>query len=239
MAKLTCFDCETDLIPKGFNKATGDDWLHLAPKLRLCCTFDGETWRDFWPGQAKELIAHLKAAHTLLSFNGLGFDEIVLRRHASLEGKLPRSGRHFDLCQELYSRGTPASLDDLARGNLNEGKLVKGHQMSGVEGPALVAACRSDVWQTWRLWEMWERGGLMVPARRARQADLDDSSEAGPGHHAPEMPVCPHCGDTNGVQPTDDMDVSEICEAEAIDYEYGVWGIQRCTTCGSELKYGF
>lgn len=238
MTNLTCFDCETDPIPPGFNEALGNDRLSLAPKLRLCCTFDGETWRDFWPGQAKELISQLKNAHTLLSFNGLHFDDLVLRRHAGLKGKLPRSGRHLDLCHELYKRHTPASLDDLAWGNLNERKLVKGDQMSGVDGPALVAACRSDVWQTWRLWKLWKQDALMTPARRRRQVEQDNSFDIGPGHHAPEMPVCPRCGDVNTIELLD-MNEAEMSEAEASDYEAGIWGVQYCTTCQAEFDYGF
>ncbi len=238
MPDLICFDCETAPFTLEFNRATGRDRLRLAPELRLCCTFDGETWRDFWPAQAIDLVTYLGSAHTLLSFNGVQFDALVLRRHAGLKGKLPRSGRHFDLCAERFIRGTPTTLDDLARENLNERKLVKGDKMSEVKGPALVDACRSDVWQTWRLWELWQRNELRMPPRRKRVVEIDEPFDIGPGHHAPEMPVCPNCGDVNSLALLD-MDESEMSEGQASDYEAGVWGTLHCRTCFAEFDYGF
>ena len=101
-----------------------------------------------------------------------------------------------------------------------------------------MSACRSDVWQTWRLWKLWEQNGLMIPTRRRRQVDPDDLLDVGPGHHAPVMPVCPRCGDVNTIELID-MDEGEMSEAEASDYEAGLWGVQYCTTCRAEFDYGF
>ena len=192
MPRLVCFDCETDPFVPEFNKAAGSDRLHLAPSLRLCCTFDGTDWNDFWPDQKHELIAYLQDADALLSFNGIQFDELVLRKHAGLKGNLPRSGKHHDLCHQLHERNTPASLNELALLNLGEPKLIKGSSMPELTGADLVTACRSDVLQTWRLWQLWKSDQLQLPKRTRPD---DDPFDVGPGHHAPILRVCPKCGD--------------------------------------------
>ena len=82
------------------------------------------------------------------------------------------------------------------------------------------------------------RNELRVPSRRARFGEADEPFDIGPGHHAPEMPVCPNCGDVNSIVLLD-MGESEMTAGQASDYEAGLWGTQYCTTCFTEFDYGF
>ncbi len=234
MPRLVCFDCETAPFPPGWNDLSAAERGLQAPALRVCCTYDGRRWRDFTPDQAPELVAHLQSADALLSYNGLHFDELVLRRHAGLVGPLPRSGIHHDLCSILRDRGEPVSLDWLAKKNLGEGKAVKGSDMAGLSMEALVHACRSDVRQTWRLWEMWLARTLVTRGRSGDGVDRDP----GPGHHAPQWSTCPACGDAQSLVLID-MDTDEMSEAEEADYMAGNWSVLHCLTCLAEFDCGF
>lgn len=240
MGRTVCFDLETELFGDAFRKAPdAATRLKHAPRMRLGCAFDGEAWHDFLPHGAATLIALLQGANTLISFNGLAFDELVLRRYHGLKGRFPRKGKHLDLYAELVREGRGASLDRLAKANLGEGKLVQGRSMADLDIEALKTACRSDVSQTWRLWEMWTAGTLKAAAGGPRQRpEAPDPYDVGPGHHAPE--TCPHCGDVGSLELID-MDVSdeEMTEGQATDYEAGLWGVSVCATCRRELDWGF
>jgi hypothetical protein len=50
-----------------------------------------------------KLAKLLLAADEVISFNGLQFNELVLRKHCKLKGKLPSKGLHVDLCHEGMS----------------------------------------------------------------------------------------------------------------------------------------
>lgn len=232
MPHLVCFDCETAPFPAGWNDLSEAERAARAPALRVCCTYDGKRWRDFTPDQAPRLIAHLQKADALLSYNGIHFDELVLRRHAGLVGPLPRSGVHHDLCAIIHQdRGVRVSLDWLARRNLGEGKAVKGSDMAGLPMDALVRACRSDVLQTWRLWEMRLARTLVTPGR-------NEEMDPGPGHHAPQWSTCPACGDAQSLTLIE-MDTDEMSEGEEADYMAGNWGVLHCLTCRAEFDWGF
>lgn len=239
MPKTVCFDLETELFVKAFRDAKGSATRQrLAPKMRVGCTFDGTIWKAFLAEQADDLLATLLAANVVISFNGLAFDELVLRRHHGLDGPFPRKGRHLDLFAELDREGRGASLDRLSRANLGEGKLVSGRSMASLDIESLTRACRSDVWQTWRLWKLWEAGKLLDAAPRTpRRIEADDPHDVGPGHHAPD--ICPHCGDVSSLELVElDTDEDEMSEGQASDYEAGMWGVSICQTCHEETLWG-
>lgn len=233
MPRLVCFDCETAPFPPGWNELALAERQRKAPTLRVCCTYDGRQWRDFTPERAADLVAYLQSADALLSYNGINFDELVLRRHAALVGPLPASGTHHDLCALLREKGIGVRLDWLARTNLGEGKAVKGSDMPDLPLGEVVRACRSDVRQTWRLWEMWQAGTLKTPTR-----GVDADPDPGPGHHAPAWSTCPACGDANSLILLD-MDPGEMSEGEEADYMMGNWGVLYCLTCQAEFDWGF
>lgn len=238
--KTVCFDLETELFGDAFRRATDNATrLRLAPRMRVGCVYDGIGWHDFLPEQAADLVALLQGADRVVSFNGLAFDELVLRRHHGLKGRFPRKGKHLDLYAELDREGRGASLDRLARANLGEGKLVHGRSMADLDIAALTAACRSDVWQTWRLWELWTKGALKSASGfPRRRPEAPDPFDVGPGHHAPQ--TCPHCGDVGSLELVEmDPDDEDMSEGQASDYEAGLWGVSICATCHHELDWGF
>ncbi len=238
--KTVCFDLETEIFGNAFRRAPNNAGrLVHAPRMRIGCVYDGIGWHDFLPEQAADLVALLQGADLVVSFNGLAFDELVLRRHHGLKGRVPRRGKHLDLYAELVREGNGASLDRLARANLGEGKLVQARSMADLDIAALTAACRSDVWQTWRLWQLWAKGDLKAPLGSPRhRAEAPDPFNVGPGHHAPE--TCPHCGDVGSLELVDmNPDVEEMTEGQASDYEAGLWGVSICATCHREVDWGF
>lgn len=77
-----CFDVETEPFCKKFRSAQSiESRLEHAPKMRIACVFDGKEWTDYQPSEAPVLIKLLEAADEVITFNGKGFDELVLRRH--------------------------------------------------------------------------------------------------------------------------------------------------------------
>lgn len=237
--KTACFDLETELSGDAFRKAPDDAARQRhAPRMRVGCVYDGIGWHDFLREQAADLVSLLQEPDLVVSFNGLAFDELVLRRHHGLKGRLPRTGKHLDLYAELIREGRGASLDRLARANLGEGKLVQGRSMANLDTEALTAACRSDVMQTWRLWQHWTKGELKAAAVAPRRTEAPDPFDVGPGHHAPE--TCPHCGDVGSLELVEmDTDEDEMTEGQASDYEAGLWGVSICATCHQEVDWGF
>ena len=159
MTTRIVFDIETEPFSKAFAEAPDrNERLAFAPRMKVACTFDGTDWRFYTPAQAKELIAALQAADEVVSYNGLAFDELVLRRHHGLSGPLPLTGTHVDLCHALAAKGTRTSLDALALTNFGERKHTHGRAIAGLDYEGMKEACRSDVWQTYRLWELWREG---------------------------------------------------------------------------------
>jgi hypothetical protein len=234
--KVLCFDVETESFTESFRNAyTSGARTLLAPKMRIACAFDGRTWYYFLPSEAAGLIALASNADELITFNGLAFDELVLRRHHGLLGRFPIKGKHADLCEEIRVRhGLAVSLDRLARLNLGEKKHTAGRSMSDLDIDALKLACRSDVWQTYRLWELWRSDKLQIPppaTPRERGADIDIS---GPGHHMPTL--CPHCHSANSLEFIDD-DPDEMSEGQLADYMAGTFGAAGCHACGHQFDW--
>jgi hypothetical protein len=233
--KRIWFDIETEQFTDEFRHADSAGRLLCAPAMRIACTFDGKQWRDFLPGDAPKLIALLRSAEEIISFNGLEFDEIILRAHHKLTGPLPSKGRHVDLKHEIHKRtGKHINLNDLAKLNLGQGKHTQGRSMTSLDLPALTEACRSDVLQTYVLWQLWRDGKLAIPEQRTREP-ADDGLDPGPGHHM--VNVCSECGSRATLVEVE-ADTSEMSEGEEADYMAGVWGYAFCRACGFQVTWG-
>jgi hypothetical protein len=230
--KRVCFDIETELFNDIFRRAdTAAIRLKHAPKMRVACAFDGVRWRYFLPSEAAALVKLLASADEIITFNGLAFDELVLRRHHGLKGKLPLKGKHVDLCAIIHeTKRRRVSLHRLAELNLGEPKHTKGRSMANLDIEGLKIACRSDVWQTYRLWHMWCNGGLKIPEPRERE----DWIVVGPGHHIPAL--CPRCHAVNTLILIE-YDMDEMSEGQQADYLAGVSGTAVCDACEHEFDW--
>jgi len=230
-----CFDVETELFSDQFRHA-GTKAIRLthAPKMRLACVYDGVTWMYFLPGEAPALIKLLSRADEIITFNGLAFDELVLRRHHGLK---VLKGKHIDLCAIIHEgERRRVSLHRLAELNLGEPKHTQGRSIAKLDIEGLKAACRSDVWQTYRLWEIWRKGDLKIPRPQGRlRMEQDDWIEVGPGHHMPEL--CPRCHAANTLILIE-YDMDELSEGQQADYLSGVSGTAFCDACEHEFDWG-
>src|ERR1700732_4207054 len=125
--KRIFFDVETEVFTDHFRYARDvSSRLIHAPKMRVACAFDGAEWMYFLPSEAMQLIAMLRRADEIVTFNGKAFDELVLRKHHGLAGNCPVKGKHVDLCAIIFEKeGRGVSLHRLAQLNLGEGKHTK------------------------------------------------------------------------------------------------------------------
>ena len=236
--KRMCFDIETELFTEHFRNATDAETRTFhAPKMRVACVFDGADWKYFLPSEATKLIALLRKADEIITFNGKAFDELVLRKHYRLVGDFPSKGKHIDLFAIIAKKEDRwVSLHDLAQLNLGEQKHTKGRDTANLNIEALKEACRSDVWQTYRLWEMWRKGKLQIPEQRIRvRREPEDDFVVGPGHHMPDL--CPRCHAV-GTLIFIEYDPDEMSEGQLADYCAGVSGTTICDACEFESDFG-
>lgn len=158
------FDIETKPFSEAFRNADNDrERRKLAPKMRVACAYDeyNDRYTYYTEENASKLIALLENSDEVISFNGLGFDVLVLQKYYGLKGKVPIKGLHIDLYQEFKVHGWGISLDKAARLNLNEKKHTAGREMEKLDLKELKVACRSDVEQTYKLYKLYEKGDLI------------------------------------------------------------------------------
>jgi hypothetical protein len=233
------FDVETELFTSDFRAAKDiKARLASAPKMRLACAFDGVRWMYFLPSEAAELSALLAKADEVVTFNGNGFDMLVLMKHHGLKPTVAKKIRHHDLFELISIREDRwVSLNDLAQLNLAEKKHTKGRDIANLDLAGLKEACRSDVWQTFRLWEMWRDGTLKIPEQRVRKRrEIEDLFDVGPGHHMPDL--CPKCHAVNTLVFIE-HDPDEMSEGQLADYDNGMFGTSYCQACEAEFDWGF
>ena len=157
--RTVVFDLST--YPGGF--------LERIPALYYACCYlvESRRYEYFDPRNEKDvlkLLSRLKDATEVVSFNGETFDLEVLRKHHGLTGRVPRRGRHTDICVLLSEKGRGGSLDDAARLNLGEPKLdISKLESDPINRNHAREACRSDVSQTYRLWKRYQKGTLKFP----------------------------------------------------------------------------
>jgi hypothetical protein len=231
-----CFDIETEAFSRKFESArTTEGRLRHAPKMRIACAFDGTKWTYYLPSDAAALIQLLEGADEVITFNGMAFDELVLRKHHKLPPRvLADRKKHIDLYAIIKAEtNRSVSLHRLARENLGEPKHTKGRQMANLDIEALKVACRSDVWQTYRLWEMWARGSINIPIPNIRS---HDGTCIGPGHHMPTL--CPSCHAVGTVELLE-HDMDDMSDGQLSDYLAGLYGSAYCDACEFHFDWGF
>lgn len=228
--KRVCFDIETEPFSEEFRKAESlSAKQRHAPKMRVACVYfeDAEQYRFFTADEVQELIAFLKQADEVISFNGKGFDILLLRRHYGLTGKVPEKGRHTDVHELLTDMaGFRVSLDKASRLNLQEAKHTAGREMSGLDLKTLKEACQSDVSQTYRLWLAHSQGTLRAPERMYRTGISD--LMGGPGSHMPD--ICPNCHDVGSIMFVE-SDTEEMTDGQFAEYFAGTQGVAICMSC--------
>jgi hypothetical protein len=157
------FDIETEPFSEEFRDAASNkDRIAYAPRMRVACAYEESRNRYtyYTDKQAAKLIELLRKADQIISFNGLGFDILVLERHYGLDGPVPLNGIHTDLCQEVSIHERRMSLDRLAQINFGERKHTKGREMYKLDLEELKIACKSDVEHTYKLWKLYDEGEL-------------------------------------------------------------------------------
>lgn len=234
--KRIVFDIETEAFTKEFKDADPvRARTRLAPRMRIACAFDESrsTYLYFGPRQGPALIRLLQSANEIVSFNGKHFDLLVLRRHCGLKGRVPRKGKHIDVCQEMSDRaGFRVSLDVAARLNLGERKRIDGRKMGALTVDELKIACRSDVYQTYRLFQRYVRGTLQVPEKPSRKwgGETEKSYSDAPRE-------CPSCHAHNCLEEID-WETGEMTDGQLGDYLAGVYGSAECRRCGDLIDWG-
>lgn len=239
MQKLrVCFDIETEPFTQAFLDATSSEAkLKEAPRMRVACVYVEHLrrYRFFTPYQSAQLIELLQSADEVISFNGEGFDCLVLRKHHGLKGKIPSKGKHVDLHAVLTERaGFRVSLHLAATINLGEGKHTKGREMKNLDPAALQTACKSDVRQTYRLWKLHTAGALQVPYRRSTAGSGDDW-QGGAGSFMPDF--CPVCHDVGSVRFIDWDDEEDLTDGQFSEYMAGTQGSALCETCNHVFNW--
>ncbi len=233
--KRIAFDIETFQFSQKFNKAKNSKQKEkYAPKMRVACVYDEDTKKYYYfqEKDAKKLIKHLKEASEVISFNGTGFDVLVLRRHYGLKGKVPEKGKHIDIYKIMSKEsGFRVSLNKAAQLNLNESKHTDGRAMADLNLKKLKIACRSDVCQTYKLWKLFKSKKLNYPEKYFREYS---ESYMGPGEHMPS--ICPFCHDTASLEFID-WDTDDMSEGQLADYLAGLSGSTVCTTCNKVFDW--
>ena len=158
---MIVFDLETQNTAKEVG-----GWSNVeAMRVSVACTFDERYgYRDWWEGQAADLLNELGRAELIVGYNVNRFDYRVLSAYGSIASLEEKT---FDIFGEVrYQTGSMISLNHLAMMNLGEAKVLE----SGVQAvrlwktgrrEELVAYCRRDVELTKRLFELWEAQGIL------------------------------------------------------------------------------
>lgn len=239
--KRLVFDIETEPFTQSFLDApTESARIKHAPKMRIACIYNElkDEYRYYTPDNADGLIEELINAGEVISFNGKGFDLLVLRKHYGLKGRVPKKGTHSDIHLIMTDvAGFRVSLDKAVRINFEEKKHTDGRAMEALTLDELKIACKSDVSQTYRLWQAHVNGNLRVPLQTRRQwRDRSDYGDVGPGHHMPKE--CPNCHDVGSLEFVE-WETDDMSEGQWADYMAGLYGSAVCQTCIYEIDWGF
>lgn len=240
VTKRLVFDIETEPFSQSFLDADNEkERIKHAPKMRVVCVFDEskDEYKYYTPDNSDALIKELLCANEVISFNGNGFDLLVLKKHHGLKGRVPKNGEHIDIHFIMTdAAGFRVSLDKAVNLNFGERKHTNGRDMEALTLDDLKIACRSDVSQTYRLWLAHVNKKLVIPQRTRREWRGSENGDVGPGHHMPNE--CPHCHDVGSLEFIE-WDTEEMTEGQFADYIAGLYGSVVCQTCGHEIDFGF
>jgi len=161
---------DVSTMPYGIDFAvarTNEDRLQHAPPLLTSCVYfvKSRSYRYFGPSEVNLLVNYLKHTEELVTFNGLKFDLLVLRRHYGLKGRVPLKGKHTDLGMIAERRtGRWVKFKEMIALNLGEEKLdIDRLAHDPVNRSDTNAGCRSDVRQTYKLWRLLNERALRFP----------------------------------------------------------------------------
>jgi hypothetical protein len=236
--KRIAFDIETEPFSRKFMDAESvRSRTRCAPRMRVACVFDVShgSYRYFDSNERKALVRLIQSADEVVSFNGKRFDNMVLRKHCGLKGRIPLKGAHIDICEIMSARaGFRVSLDLAARLNLGENKHTDGRKMSALGLEEVKLACRSDVFQTYRLYQRFVDGILVIPPKQAWNASRQEE-ERSYSNVPLQCPSCDVCGSLEEIEwETDDMTDGQLAE-----YLAGTYGTAACRKCGDVVDWGF
>ncbi len=239
--KRLIFDIETEPFSQDFlNADTEKARTKHAPKMRVACVFDEsqDEYTYYTPDNADALVKELLSADEIVSFNGEGFDLLVLKKHYGLMARVPKKGNHIDIHRVMTDvTGFRVSLDKAVNVNFGERKHTNGRAMEALTLNELKVACRSDVSHTYRLWRAHVSGKLLFPQRMQREwGGGFEKGDVGPGHHMPNE--CPHCHDVGSLEFIE-WDTEDMTEGQFADYMAGLHGSAVCQTCQHEIDWGF
>lgn len=236
-----CFDIETEPFSAEFKAAKSrTERLKLAPAPRIVCAFleYEDTYRFYEPNQSSmaAFAQALVEADEVISFNGEGYDFLVLEKHyAEFFKKILPKLKSVDimlLAQRDMGVEFRCKLDKLARLNFGKGKMVDGRKMSALNLDELKIACKSDVEQTYGLWQLRQNGKIIYPAFPTfKNIGYDeDGAENWPGSQLDLPSICPGC-EVPGTLVSVDPDYDEMTEGQAADYEAGWRHDLMCRHC--------
>ncbi|MDD2774914.1 MAG: hypothetical protein PHU06_03065 [Gallionella sp.] len=238
--KRLTFDIETEPFSQSFLDADSEEGrIKHAPKMRVACVFDEskDEYKYYTPDNSDALIKELLSADEVISFNGKGFDLLVLKKHHGLNGRVPKKGEHIDIHFIMTdAAGFRVSLDKAVNLNFGERKHTNGREMEALALDDLKIACQSDVSQTYRLWLAHMNEKLVIPQRTGREWSGSENRDVAPGHHMPNE--CPHCHDVGSLKFIE-WDTEEMTEGQFADYISGLYGSAACQTCSYEIDFGF
>lgn len=242
---LVVFDIETEQFSQAFVDAkTLEEKTKHVPTMRVCCLFEERTgdYKYYTENNVKDLIAALRSADEIVTYNGENFDFLVLKKHYGLKGLSSIIKKHTDMFNIMVDgSGYWASLNDAALCNLGEHKHTKGRDMGALDLNELEEACKSDVSQTYRLWQKYMDGTLEYPQQRYRKRRSSDEREYaldGPGSQLVLPPVCPCCGDVGSlvIEDYEPEDIEDMTDGQLADYMAGWDAIVVCESCGSIIE---
>lgn len=215
--KRLVFDFETAALSDEFRNATSTETrLKHAPILRIGGVYDevNDTYTFYEPEDASALIDHLKSADRLVSFNGKNFDLLVLSRHYGLSDadRKRLNSKHCDLLEIIENEiGFRVSLNNLARRNLGESKVVGGRAAASLNIATLTQACRSDILQIYRLYLKLLNCSLDLPRNMKQHDDIFE-----------DLPLIHH-----HLPPGSYMmfAINEMTEGQMAEYLAATWGV--------------
>lgn len=167
--RIMCFTLKSLQISTEFSHEESiKKRLEKAPKLKLACVLDSITGEHtfYQEKDVKSLVNDLRKADILISYNGNRFHFLILQKHYSLKGKVPKNGEHIDLCEVIKSKvDFRVSLDAITRLNLNQKRNSTGAKQAQFSLKKLEESCLSDVRQINELWKLHEKGSLKYPTK--------------------------------------------------------------------------
>lgn len=235
------FDLETKtLIPNVRDETLRNQAIrNLEPSV--ICVYDFASCRFTFYTQKtiKEFIAILKKAKTIVGYNLLGFDYLVLEKYGLKKHPVEKTVDLMDIIRQETCEWI--GLDALSKENIGRGKLLKGKAMVGADPVTLFEGCKGDVLNTKELYELYLKGKLKYKHLKGRKPWKffdDDYLEFGDGAGYIPFSTCPYCGSRH-LSKFDELEenADEMTEGQFADYMAGHWGTVECLDCEKSIDF--